>query len=101
MIFIVTYKNEIESLFFHIWDAQQHINFFSREEQDQMEIIRIDEYNVKELQGLKEKLETCDKVDTNNHCCGNCGLTYWDKGVLLCRFTKEEANPNDYCTHYT
>ena len=74
---------------------------FSKEEQDQMEIVRIDEHDVKELQGLKDLLQTCNKLDNhNNHCCGNCGYTSWKKGVLLCNFTKEEANPNDYCTHY-
>ena len=101
MIFLVTYKEDIEAVFFHIWDAQQHINFFSKEEQDQMEIVRIDEHDVKELQGLKDLLQTCNKRDNHkNHCCGNCGCTSWKKGVLLCNFTKEEANPNDYCTHY-
>ena len=65
MIFLVTYKEDIEAVFFHIWDAQQHINFFSKEEQDQMEIVRIDEHDVKELQGLKDLLQTCNKLD--NH----------------------------------
>lgn len=99
MIFIVTYENQIESLFFHIWDAQQHINFFDKEVQSKMELIKIDEQDVKELQGLQKILETCDKAG-NNHCCGNCGHTCWDKGVLLCKFNHEETNPNDYCTHY-
>ena len=102
MIFVVTYKGQIESLFFHFWDAQQHVNFFDKEEHSQMEIIKIDEQEVKELQELKEILENCNKIDThNNHCCGNCALTFWHKSMLLCRFTQEEVNPNDYCTHYT
>lgn len=99
MIFIVTYENQIESLFFHIWDAQQHINFFDKEVQSKMELIRIDERDVKELQGLQKILETCKKTG-NNHCCGNCGRTCWDKGVLLCKFNHKETNPNDYCIHY-
>lgn len=101
MIFIVTYENQIESLFFHIWDAQQHVNFFSKEEQDRMEIVRIDEQDVKELQNLKEILETCNKLTNhNNHCCGNCGRVFWYKGVLLCNFTKRRVNPNDHCVQY-
>ena len=99
MIFIVTYKEDIEAVFFHIWDAQQHLNRFDKEEQNQMKILKVDEQKAN-LQNLKETLQNCI-IDTTDHCCGNCGRTSWDKGVLLCNFTKEETNPNDYCTHYT
>ena len=98
MIFVTTYKNEIEAVFFHIWDAQQHINHFDMEEQEQMEILRVEDRVVK-LQNLKENLKE-HIIDTTNHCCGNCGRTFWDKGLFICDFNKEEVNPNDHCTHY-
>lgn len=98
MIFIVTYKDDIEAVFFHTWDAQQHLNRFDKEEQNQMKILKVDEQKAN-LQNLKETLQNCI-IDTTDHCCGNCGRTLWDKGIFLCSFTKEETNPNDYCIHY-
>lgn len=101
MLFVVTYKQEIEALFFHIWDAQEHINRFDMEEQEQMEIIRIKESDATELQNLKSTLQQLMQAnDYTDHCCGNCGRTEWHQGLLLCDFMHEEVNPNDVCTHY-
>lgn len=63
-----------------------------------MKVVRINEQDIEELKELKEVLQKCRNVE--DHCCGNCGRTFQDKGVLLCKFTKEETNPNDFCTHY-
>ena len=64
-----------------------------------MEILRVDERKAN-LQNLKQTLENFVIETANNHCCGNCGRTSWNKSVLLCNFTKKETNPNDHCVHY-
>ena len=100
MLFLVTYKGDIEAVFFHIWDAQQYLNFFDKEEQEQMEINRVNEYEDDILINLKKTLQNVKKTVHTDHCCGNCGRTHWEHGIFICDFNHEEINPNDICTHY-
>lgn len=101
MIFLVTYENNVESMFFHIWDAQQHVNFFDKEEQERMEILRVDEKDVRQLHDLQEVLKVCARTDNkNNHCCGNCGRAKWIDSLFICGFSRKEINPNNLCVHY-
>ena len=101
MIFIVTYKNDIEAVFFHIWDAQQYINRFDRSEWDYFDIARVSEQDNLNLQNLKSNLQIAkDNTQNDDHCCGNCGRAKWNNNLFVCDFTHEEANPNDICSHY-
>ena len=95
MIFAITYKNDIEAVFFDIFDAYQYIGHFHKEEQKNIEILRI--YN---MDNLKYELKENQK-NNHTHCCGNCARSYEDKNnILQCEFTQQPAKITTHCEHY-
>ena len=100
MIYVVLYKNNVEAVFFHIWDAQQHVNFFDKVEREYLDIKRIDERET-QLSNLSEFIDEVEQMNCNARCCGNCGRTIWTKdGKLICNFNHKTPILDSICPHY-